>query len=54
VSCLRRTRAAAGVDVELVLLPDVGHAFELKPLTGEEMTVALHALDAFLEKTLDS
>jgi acetyl esterase/lipase len=43
----------AGVDVELVLLPDVGHAFELKPLTGEEMTVALSAVDAFLEKTLE-
>ena len=43
----------AGVDVELVLLPDVGHAFELKPLTGEEMTLALGAVDAFLRKILE-
>ena len=43
----------AGVDVELVLLPDVGHAFERKPLTGEEMTLALGAVDAFLRKILE-
>lgn len=43
----------AGVDVELVLLPDVGHAFEAKPLTGEEMTLALSEIDDFLERTLD-
>jgi acetyl esterase/lipase len=43
----------AGVDVELVLLPDVGHAFELNPLTGEEMTLALSEIDDFLERTLD-
>lgn len=43
----------AGVDVELVLLPGVGHAFELKPLTGEEMTLALGAVDAFLRKILE-
>jgi dipeptidyl aminopeptidase/acylaminoacyl peptidase len=37
-----------GVDVELVLLPDVGHAFELKPLTGAEMTLSLSKIEAFL------
>jgi acetyl esterase/lipase len=42
----------AGVDVELVLLPEVGHAFELKPLTGPEMTLALNAVDEFLDRTL--
>jgi acetyl esterase/lipase len=44
----------AGVDVELVLLSDVDHAFESKPLTGEEMTLALSEIDDFLERTLDS
>ena len=44
----------AGVDVELVLLPGVGHAFELKPLTGEEMTLALGAVDAFPKKILEA
>lgn len=43
----------AGVDVELVLLQDVSHAFELKPLTSEEMTLALSEIDDFLERTLD-
>jgi len=43
----------AGVDVELVLLPDVGHAFELKPLTGPEMTLALSEIDDFLARTLN-
>ena len=42
----------AGFDVELVLLPEVGHAFELKPLTGPEMTLALNAVDEFLDRTL--
>jgi len=42
----------AGVDVELVLLPDVGHAFELKPLTGEEMTLSLSRIEAFLDRVL--
>jgi acetyl esterase/lipase len=42
----------AGVDVELVLLPDVGHAFELTPLTGEEMTLSLSKIEAFLDRVL--
>jgi acetyl esterase/lipase len=42
----------AGVDVELVLLPDVGHAFELTPLTGEEMTLSLRKIEAFLDRVL--
>ncbi len=42
----------AGVYVELVLLPDVGHAFDLKPLTGPEMTLALAAIHEFLDRTL--
>jgi acetyl esterase/lipase len=42
----------AGVDVELVLLPDVGHAFELQPLTGEEMTLSLSKIEAFLDRVL--
>lgn len=41
-----------GVDAELVLLPDVGHAFELKPLTGEEMTFSLSKIDGFLDRVL--
>ena len=43
----------AGVDVELILLPDVVHAFELKPLTGPEMTLALNAVDEFLDRVLN-
>jgi len=43
----------AGVDVELVLLPDVGHAFELMSLSGEPMTQVLSEIDDFLERTLD-
>ena len=43
----------AGIDVELVLLPDVRHAFELKPLDSDEMTQALDEIDRFLERTLD-
>ena len=42
----------AGVDVELILLPDVVHAFELKPLTGPEMTLALSEIDDFLDRAL--
>jgi len=44
----------AGVDVELVLLPDIPHAFELLPLTGETMTLALKEIDNFLLRALDS
>jgi len=43
----------AGVEVELVLLPDVGHAFERKPLTGPEMTLALREIDEFLDRALN-
>ena len=43
----------AGADIELVLLPDVGHAFELKPLTGPEMTLAFNEVDDFLDRTLN-
>ena len=46
------TLEQAGVYVELVLLPDVGHAFDLKPLTGPEMTLALAAIHEFLDRTL--
>ena len=42
----------AGVDVELVLLPDVGHAFELNPLTGKEMALSLSKIEAFLDRVL--
>jgi acetyl esterase/lipase len=42
----------AGVDVELVRVPDANHAFELKPLTGPEMTLALAAIHEFLDRTL--
>jgi acetyl esterase/lipase len=42
----------ASVDVELVLLPDVVHAFELNPLTGEEMTFSLNKIEAFLDRVL--
>jgi acetyl esterase/lipase len=42
----------AGVDVELVLLPDVGHAFELRPLKGEEMTLSLNRIETFLDRVL--
>jgi len=41
-----------GVDVELVLLPDVDHAFELRPLTGEEMTLSLNKIETFLDQVL--
>ena len=44
--------AQAGVDVELVLLPGVGHAFELTPLTGKEMTLSLSRVEAFLDRVL--
>lgn len=43
----------AGVQVELVLLPDVGHAFELQPLTGDEMTLAFTEVGEFLDQHLD-
>jgi dipeptidyl aminopeptidase/acylaminoacyl peptidase len=43
----------AGVDVELVRVPDANHAFELKPLTGPEMTLALAVVHQFLERTLN-
>jgi acetyl esterase/lipase len=43
----------AGADVQLVLLPDVGHGFERKPLTGPEMTLAFKEVDDFLERTLN-
>ena len=46
------TLTQAGVDVELVLLPDVGHAFELKSLKGEEMTLSLEKIETFLEQVL--
>ena len=42
----------ADVDVELVLIPDADHAFELTPLDGEEMTISLNAVEAFLERVL--
>jgi acetyl esterase/lipase len=42
----------AGVDAELILVPDARHAFELKPLTGPEMTLALAAIHEFLDRTL--
>jgi acetyl esterase/lipase len=42
----------AGVDVELVLLPDAGHAFELRPLSGEEMTFSLDKIRTFLDRVL--
>jgi len=42
----------AGVEVELVLLPDVGHGFEFTPVTGEEMTLSLSKIEAFLERVL--
>lgn len=44
----------AGIDVELVLLPDVGHAFELTSLTGEEMTQSLSKVETFLDRVLAS
>jgi acetyl esterase/lipase len=37
----------AGVDVELYLLPDVGHAFELTSLNGEELTFSFSKVEAF-------
>lgn len=43
----------AGVDVELILLPDVGHAFEVKPLTGQEMALSLSKIEAFLNRVLE-
>jgi acetyl esterase/lipase len=42
----------AGVDVELVLLPDVGHAF-MGDMTADETTLALAAIHEFLERTLN-
>jgi acetyl esterase/lipase len=42
----------AGIDVELVRVPDANHAFDLKPLTGPEMTLALAAIHEFLDRTL--
>lgn len=44
----------AGVDVELVLLPDVHHAFELRPLDSEEMALSLSKIEAFLNRVLVS
>lgn len=46
------TLEQAGVDVELVLLPDVGHAFELRSLTGTEMTLSLNKIETFLDGVL--
>ena len=43
----------AGVQVELVLLPGVGHAFELQPLTSDEMTLAFNKVGEFLDQNLD-
>ena len=43
----------AGVPVELVLHPDVGHAFELQPITGNEMTLAFTEVREFLDRNLD-
>ena len=43
--------AQAGVDVELVLIEGASHAFELTPLTGEEMALSLEKIEAFIERT---
>lgn len=43
----------ASVDVELVLMPNVGHGFELNRITSKEMTLALHEIGDFLDRTLD-
>ncbi|NIW45184.1 MAG: prolyl oligopeptidase family serine peptidase, partial [candidate division Zixibacteria bacterium] len=47
-----KSLSQAGVDVELVLVPDAGHAFETKPLTGEEMSFSLGKIEAFLDRVL--
>ena len=44
----------AGVDVELVLLPDVGHGFELTALNGEELTLSFSKVESFLNRVLVS
>jgi acetyl esterase/lipase len=38
--------------VELLLIPDAGHGFELKSLTGEEMSLSLSEIEAFLSRVL--
>ncbi len=43
----------AGVEVELLLFEDTGHAFELLPLDGPEMSQALAAIEAFLSDSPD-
>jgi acetyl esterase/lipase len=42
----------AGVDVELYLLPDAKHGFEISSLKGEEMTFSLKKIEAFLDRVL--
>lgn len=42
----------AGADPELILLPDVGHAFALGALTTEPLASTLLEVDAFLEEVL--
>ena len=43
----------AGVEVDLVLLPGAGHAFELTPLDSDELTLAFSEIDEFLARSLD-
>jgi acetyl esterase/lipase len=43
----------AGVVTELVLI-DAGHAFELEPLSGPEMSRSLEAIDSFLTRVSES
>jgi acetyl esterase/lipase len=42
----------AGVDVELVLLPGVGHAFELESLTSDALAQSLEEIETFLDPML--
>ncbi len=44
----------AGVEVELVLLPDVGHAFELTSVTSDELTFTFNKVGEFLDRHLNS
>ncbi len=44
----------SGVDVELILLPEVGHAFEQKPLDGPEMSLVLSRSLDFLDRVLEN
>ncbi|KAA3643845.1 MAG: alpha/beta hydrolase [Chloroflexi bacterium] len=46
-----KTLEQAGVDVELVLMPDVKHAF-IQPITRDEMVLALDKINAFLERVI--